>query len=74
MARHDFDPLSFVFGLLFVGVGLVLLGGSPARDGVSLAWTGPAVGVGLGILIVLAARPRPKPQPDDDAAEEEPAN
>jgi hypothetical protein len=58
MGRHDFDPLSFLFGLLFVGVGLVLLGGNPARDVVSLAWSGPAVAVGLGILIVIAVRPR----------------
>jgi cytochrome c-type biogenesis protein CcmH/NrfF len=69
MARHAFDPLSFLFGLLFIGVGLVLLGSSPARDGVSLAWSGPAVAVGLGILIVLAVRPRRKTQPDDDAPE-----
>ena len=72
MARHDFDPLSFLFGLLFVGVGLVLLGGSPVRDGVSLAWSGPAVGVGLGILIVLAARPRRKPRREDDAPDGDP--
>ena len=69
MTRHDFDPLSFMFGLLFVGVGLVLLDGTPARDSVSLAWTGPAVAIGLGILIVLAVRPRRDRPVGDDANE-----
>ena len=64
--RHDFDLLSFLFGLLFAGVGLVLFGGSPARGSVWLAWVGPVVAIGLGILVVIAAWPRP-----DDAAEEE---
>ena len=66
MRRLHFDLLSFLFGLLFAGVGLALLGGSPARGSVSLAWIGPVVAIGLGILVVIAARPRP-----DDAAEEE---
>lgn len=58
MRRHDLDPLSLAFGLLFATVGLVLLGGDPARDSVSLAWAGPAVAIGLGLLVVIAARPR----------------
>lgn len=56
--RHDFDPLSLVFGLAFAGVGLVLLGGSAIRDGLALPWTGPVVAIGVAALIVIAARPR----------------
>jgi cytochrome c-type biogenesis protein CcmH/NrfF len=59
MRRHDFDALSFVFGLAFAGVGLVLLGGGvPLAGGLALVWTGPVVAIGLAVLIVVAARPR----------------
>jgi hypothetical protein len=58
MRRHDFDALSFVFGLAFAGVGLVLLGGGAIPGGLALAWAGPVVAIGLAILIVIAARPR----------------
>ena len=59
MRRHEFDVLSFVFGLAFAGVGLVLLGGGGLiPGGLVLAWTGPVVAIGLAVLIVIAARPR----------------
>lgn len=70
MRRHDFDLLLFLFGLLFAGVGLVLLGGSPARGSVSLAWVGPVVAIGLGILVVIAARPRMDRPVDEEASAE----
>lgn len=59
MRRHGFDALSFLFGLAFAGLGLVLLGGGgPIAGGLALAWTGPVVAIGIAILIVIAARPR----------------
>lgn len=58
MRRHDFDALSFLFGLLFVAAGLALLGTTAIRDGLSLPWAGPVVAVGLAALIVIAVRPR----------------
>ena len=58
MRRHEFDALSFVFGLAFAGFGLVLLGGGAIRDGLALPWTGPVVAIGVAVLIVIAARPR----------------
>ncbi|MEW6226362.1 MAG: hypothetical protein AB1627_17210 [Chloroflexota bacterium] len=58
MRRHDFDALSFVFGLAFAGIGLVLLGGGPIRGGLVIPWTGPAVAIGVALLIVIAVRPR----------------
>jgi cytochrome c-type biogenesis protein CcmH/NrfF len=58
MDRHNVDPTSLVFGLLFVIVGQMLLIGDPDIGTVWLGWTGPAVALGLGIVIVLAVRPR----------------
>jgi len=67
MRRHEFDALSFVFGLLFVAAGLLLLGGSAVRDGLSLPLAGPIVAIGLGVVIVIAARPRgARHEPADD--------
>ena len=61
MQRHGFDALSFVFGLLFAGAGLVLLGGRALDAGLALPWAGPLTAIGLGIGIVLAVRPRSEP-------------
>jgi hypothetical protein len=71
VGRHDFDPLSFLFGLLFVGVGIVLLGSNRAGS-LPLAWIGPAIAAGLGMLIVIAVRPRSDGRPDTKALEDEP--
>jgi hypothetical protein len=67
MRRHDFDALSFVFGLAFAGAGLVLLGGGAIRDGLVLPWTGPALAIGVAILIVIAVRPRAESPAAHDA-------
>ncbi|OGO57182.1 MAG: hypothetical protein A2V85_09345 [Chloroflexi bacterium RBG_16_72_14] len=72
MRRHDFDVLSFVFGLAFAGFGLVLLGGGAIRDGLALPWTGPVVAIGVAILIVIAVRPRAESAAADDALEDGP--
>jgi cytochrome c-type biogenesis protein CcmH/NrfF len=57
MHRHRLDAVSLVFGLLFAGVGLLLLGGGPALvDRLQMAWVGPLVAIGLGVLILVAAR------------------
>ncbi len=73
MRRHEFDGLSFVFGLAFAGVGLVLLGGGgPIPGSLALAWTGPVVAIGLAVLIVIAARPRAEGTAVDEALGDEP--
>ena len=70
MRRHDIDLLSFVVGLLFAGIGLALLGGSPVRGSVSLVWVGPVVAIGLGILVIIAARPRPEEPAEEESPTE----
>ena len=61
MQRHDVDPTSLAFGLLFAVAGLMLLGGNSTAGTVWLGWTGPVVAIALGVLIVIAARPRRQP-------------
>jgi len=73
MRRHEFDVLSFVFGLAFAGAGLVLLGGGGLiPGGLALAWTGPVVAIGLAVLIVIAARPRAEATAVDHSRGDEP--
>jgi cytochrome c-type biogenesis protein CcmH/NrfF len=74
MARHPFDALSFLFGLVFAAVGLLLLAGSPARGTIALDWAGPVVAVGLGLVVLLAAfrRPSSEEDPASNPAEIEP--
>ena len=67
MKRHQTDFLSLTFGLLFAGIGLVLLSGDSGA--VSLAWVGPLTAIALGGLLLLAARSTP-PAPDQHPAEE----
>jgi hypothetical protein len=55
MQRHDFDPIAFVFGVLFTGSGLLLLIGrfdlfNHAR------WLWPGLLVLLGIAVLVGAR------------------
>jgi hypothetical protein len=71
MRRHDFDGLSFAFGLFFAGAGLLLMGGATVRDSVLVAWAGPALLIALAVVIVIAARPRSSG--DDEEPGESPA-
>lgn len=71
MRRHDFDALSFTFGLCFAVAGLALLGGSAVRDGLSIPWAGPVVAIGLAALIAFAARPGGSGKPADEGAPED---
>jgi hypothetical protein len=58
LRRHDLDPLSLVFGLLFTAGGLALLSGDPAGGTLTLSWAGPVAAISVALLVVLAALPR----------------
>jgi hypothetical protein len=60
MKRHEFDPISLVFGLLFLGTGLWVAVGrfnvvSLDNDGV---WSALAIGAGAILLLPAVARLR----------------
>jgi len=79
MPRHRFDPLSFIFGLLFVAVaGVALVGGDLIVIN-DLAWIAPAVLVVAGAVLLLstAGRDSSEDVPDDapeDAPEDAPGD
>lgn len=51
MKRHPFDTLSFIFGALFLLVGLLVLAGDATQ--MLSAWLAPAVIIGLGMLLLF---------------------
>ena len=71
MKRHRFDPYSFVFGITFLALGVLML--DTDVDLASFAGAGwlPLPAVALGLLLLAGgldrARP-PKPEASPDAA------
>jgi len=53
--RHDFDPFSFVFGLLIAGLGLLFLFGNRTAADIGPAWIWPFPVLLFGLLTVLYA-------------------
>lgn len=56
MTRHPFDPLSFVFGVLFVALGATALGGLLDSDllQAELVWPAVLILIGAALLLSLA--------------------
>jgi hypothetical protein len=55
MNRHRFDPVSFVFGLIFVATGVAFMIDDVRFDPDVARWIWPMVIVGAGIAIIAAA-------------------
>jgi hypothetical protein len=58
--RHDFDPFSFVFGLVLAGLGLYFLfgNGTAADIGPTWIWPFPVLLVGLTAVMYAVRRMR----------------
>jgi len=56
MTRHAFDTVSFIFGVIFLIAGVMLLSGRPSTDALELI--GPVTAIGLGVVILVATIPR----------------
>jgi hypothetical protein len=63
--RHRFDPVSFVWGLLFAGFGLATLSGTirPSLLGLRAFW--PLTIVALGLAILSSLRPGPRTEEEE---------
>lgn len=67
MKRHAFDPVSFVFGLVFAFVAVFVLTGSTLGDLYPLwVWTLPAMAVGLLAVLYGVRRALGKAEPEPE--------
>ena len=55
-ARHRFDPVSFVFGVMAVTAGLIVLGGGSLLDDATVLFPAGLIGLGVAILLQVGAR------------------
>jgi hypothetical protein len=62
MKRHEFDPISFVFGLLFAFLAVFVLTGNTLGD-LWPAWALTLPAMAVGLLVVLYAVRRLLPAP-----------
>jgi hypothetical protein len=69
MRRHRFDPVSLLFGGLFVLVATVFLLGNPDLTSVRLQWVWPMGVIVLGGLIILLALARGRGGEDEITSE-----
>jgi branched-subunit amino acid permease len=66
---HPFDPVAFVFGVIFVAVAAVGLTDLATITLTDLRWIGPAALVLVGIVLVIsAARGDDQPSAEDGEA------
>jgi hypothetical protein len=72
MKRHEFDPLAFVFGLVFLGFGLPLLFSESGLSALDSRWIFPAFLIVAGAIILATTRKRQRsreevsPPPEGD--------
>ena len=74
MKRHELDPISLVFGLLFLGVGLWIAVGQFSLESLDNSWVWPAIAIAAGLILVLpaAVRLRAEQTANTDDVEPEP--
>ena len=63
MRTHRFEPTSLIFGVLFAGIGLIVLQGEVDPWRLNWDWFWPVVLTVAGLTLVLSARRKR----DDDA-------
>jgi putative exporter of polyketide antibiotics len=67
MKRHQLDPVSLVFGLLFAGLGLAFLVARIDIANTNLGWVWPLPLLALGaLMIALGARRSAETTPDEE--------
>lgn len=65
VTRHPFDPISLVFGLLFVAAGAIVLAGGTLFDHGPLLLPAGLIGLGLALLYRIT---RKEANPDDSVS------
>ena len=55
-ARHRFDPVSFVLGVMALTAGLIVLGGGSLLDDAAVLLPAGLIALGVAILLQVGAR------------------
>ena len=55
MKRHSFDPVSFLFGALFLAVGISIVVGDGSIFGDDARWFWPVVIIVLGLVVTVSS-------------------
>jgi hypothetical protein len=67
MRRHEFDPISLIFGAIFTTTGLIFLFGNVDLTRVPPAWSWPIPLMIVGALIILLSVRRGRTEPPASA-------
>jgi hypothetical protein len=67
MRRHEFDPISLIFGAIFTATGLIFLFGNVDLTRVPPAWSWPIPLMIVGALIILLSVRRGRTEPPASA-------
>lgn len=67
MKQHPFDPVAFVFGLLFVAVGVPLLFSESGLTALEGRWVFPAFLIVAGAIVLGSTRRRERAEEDVSA-------
>ena len=75
MKTHDFDPISFIAGLVVTVIGLVFLLPGDTGDLISAisqvgSWAWPAILIGLGVAVIAPSIWQRKSDQEADAVED----
>jgi hypothetical protein len=63
VARHRFDPVSLVLGVMAVTAGLIVLGGGSLLDDAIVLFPAGLIALGVAILLQVGARREEPPDP-----------
>ena len=58
MKRHPFDPVAFIFGLIFLAVGIPMAFSDRGLTLFEGRWIAPAVLIIAGVVVLLSTRAR----------------
>lgn len=58
MKRHGFDPISFVFGVVFAGLALLLSTETFELTEVGIEWIGAGILLFLGVSLLISSARR----------------
>ena len=69
MKKHEFDPLSLIFGLLFMLGGIPVLVSDSGFEFLDGRWVLPAVLIAAGLIVLTTARVSANKEDDEESVD-----